>query len=71
MMHQKLSIPNSIVFAFDVKCKDVVIPEYKTGQLIAFSANCISVGTLAEMDGETTVHLMRQSEASDFDSVNF
>ena len=71
MMYQKLSVPNSIVFAFDVKCGDVVIPEYRTGQLIAFSTNCISVGTLAEMDGETTVHLMRQSETSDFDSVNF
>jgi hypothetical protein len=53
----RISPPNSIVFICDPSSREVDVPEYVTGQLIAATQSCISVGTLAEMDGETEISL--------------
>jgi hypothetical protein len=47
--------PNAILFLFDPTNRDAEVPQYVDGQLTAATASCISVGTQAEVDGETTV----------------
>lgn len=52
-----LSPPNAILFVFDPTNKDVVVPPYVDGELTAATATCISVGTQADVDGDTDVSL--------------
>jgi hypothetical protein len=52
-----LSPPNAILFVFDPTNKDVVVPPYVDGELTAATANCVSVGTQADVDGDTEVSL--------------
>jgi hypothetical protein len=52
-----LSPPNAILFIFDPTNKEVVIPAYLDDELTAATATCVSVGTQADVDGETEVSL--------------
>jgi hypothetical protein len=52
-----LSPPNAILFIFDPTSKDVVIPAYVDNELTAATDTCVSVGTQADVDGETEVSL--------------
>lgn len=52
-----LSPRNSIVFVYDFSHRPIEIPTYVSGELVAASQTCVSVGTLAEIDGETTITL--------------
>jgi len=52
-----LSPPNAILFVFDPTNKAVVIPPYVDGELTAATASCVSVGTRADVDGDTVVSL--------------
>ena len=57
-MEIKLAPPNSILFVSDpIIGQDEIIPELAPEQGVVSSGNCIAIGTLAEMDGETTVVL--------------
>jgi hypothetical protein len=56
----KLSPPNAILFVFDVTNKDVNVPQYIDGRLVASNNTCISIGTQAPVDGETTVSLEKR-----------
>ena len=47
---------NSILFIFDPTIT-IEVPEGVGATLVAATRTCISVGTLAEMDGETTIYL--------------
>ena len=52
-----ISPPNGILFVFDPTNKNVDVPSYVDGELTASTTTCISVGTQAPSDGETTVTL--------------
>jgi hypothetical protein len=52
-----LSPRNSIVFVYDSSHRSVEVPTYVAGDLVAASQTCVSIGTLAEIDGETTITL--------------
>ena len=60
-----LSPPNAILFVFDPSHGDVRVPEYIEGRLTAGNETCVSVGTRAEVDGETVVSLGRRRDAGD------
>lgn len=49
--------PNAILFVFDPKNKNVVVPLYIDKQLTAATDSCVSVGTQADVDGDTEIHL--------------
>jgi hypothetical protein len=53
----KLSPPNSILFISDPTLREEV-PELSR-ELVNATSTCIAVGTLAEIDGETTVRLAK------------
>jgi len=50
----RLAPPNSIILVMDPKSG--VVPEAMQG-IVASTSSCAAVGTLAEMDGETTIRL--------------
>lgn len=56
-MEFKIAPPNSIIFLFDRDVKNAVIPIYEPSNILGATENCISIGTLSEFDGETTVQL--------------
>ena len=53
-----LYVPNSILFLWDLQNKKAEIPQYEDNQLISSNPNCISIGTLMELDGPTTVSFL-------------
>ena len=53
-----LNVPNSILFLWDRQNKKAEIPHYEDNQLISSNLNCISIGTLMELDGPTTVSFL-------------
>jgi hypothetical protein len=57
MLRVVLSPPNAILFVLDPENKDVVIPPYVDRRLTAATSTCISVGTQAEVDGDTEISL--------------
>lgn len=57
MLNAVLSPPNAILFVFDPRNRNVVVPQYIDGELTASSNTCVSVGTQADVDGATEVSL--------------
>jgi hypothetical protein len=55
MSRAVLGPPNAILFIFDPTSRDVAIPPYVDGELTTATATCVSVGTRADVDGETEV----------------
>lgn len=53
-----LNVPNSILFLWDIQNEKAEIPEYVDNQLISSNPNCISIGTLMELDGPTTISFL-------------
>lgn len=51
----KLAVPNAILFVLDPSNGAAVVPEY--GGLISRTDTCVSVGTQADVDGETEISL--------------
>lgn len=58
-----LSPPNAILFVLDPTNNDTIIPSYTDGELTAATNTCISVGTQADVDGDTEVSLETTSVA--------
>lgn len=52
-----LNPPNAILFVLDPTNKNIVVPPYVDDELTAATNTCVSVGTQAEIDGETEVRL--------------
>jgi hypothetical protein len=55
-MEVRLAPPNSIIFIYDPTCS-VEAPSDIGAGLVWATDSCVAVGTLAEMDGETTIRL--------------
>lgn len=58
-MELKISPPNSILFIFDRASQNIKIPPYQASNILSISENCISIGTLSEFDGVTTIKLIK------------
>jgi len=65
MLQAMLSPPNAILFVFDPTNKDVAIPAYVDGKLTAATETCVSVGTQADVDGDTEITLDLGDEVPD------
>ena len=50
--------PNSIIFIAD-PTRRYSVPEDTGATLVTATSSCIGIGTLAEMDGETTIRLSK------------
>lgn len=44
---------NSLIFIMDYSFGK--LPEFMSGNLVAFTDSCVAIGTLSEVDGETTI----------------
>ena len=64
-MEATLSVPNAIIFLYDLASKDIQVPEYIDNVLVAANEKCISVGTQADVDGDVTIRLSSQIDDSD------
>lgn len=60
-MSVTISPPNAILFVLDPSSGNILVPTYVNGQLTAANPTCVSVGTQADVDGETEVSLLRQN----------
>ena len=58
-----ISPENAILFVFDPASKNVLIPPYVDGELIAANPTCVSIGTQAPVDGETEVTMSLSNAA--------
>lgn len=56
-MNIRLAVPNAILFILDPTNKAAVAPAYVPGEAAAASPSCVSVATIADVDGEVTVRL--------------
>lgn len=65
-----LAPPHAILFIFDPSNKNADTPEYVDGELTAENHDCISVGTQAYVDGDTSVTLGRRSEGIDLTGLS-
>jgi len=55
-MEARLAPPHSIIFVYDPSGA-VEVPDDIGAGLVSATDSCVAVGTLAEMDGETTIRL--------------
>ena len=60
-MKTNLAVPNAILFIVDPTNTAAVVPEYVLGEATAATPSCISVATIADVDGEVTVRLCAAS----------
>ena len=67
-MEITLSVPNAIIFLYDLANEDIQVPEYIDNVLTAANETCVSVGTQADVDGEVTLRLSNQLAEADKDS---
>ena len=61
MSQRIFSPPNAILFIYDPANKNAETPEYSADSLVSATKDCISVGTRAYVDGDTTVKLFKSS----------
>lgn len=64
-MEVTLSVPNAIIFLYDLASKNIQVPEYIDNVLVAANEKCISIGTQAYVDGDVTIRLLNQIDDSD------
>lgn len=64
-----LSPQNSLIFVMDHSSGE--LPEAINGQSVAFTDSCVAVGTLCEVDGETTITLTDSLEGVRRDQMVF
>ena len=66
MSELTLAPPNAILFICDSSAKDIQVPTYQAEQLASATKTCVSVGTRADVDGDTTIYLVSNfSEIAD------
>ncbi len=61
-MKKTFLVPNGVVFFYDQSHKDVIVPIYDDVSSVQSSGSCVSVITMHEVDGETSIEF-----ASDID----
>lgn len=66
MRETKLEVPNAILFVLDPTNKNAIVPEYVPGECASSTSSCISVATIADVDGEVIVRLCSRGDAPIF-----
>jgi hypothetical protein len=66
-LETKIAPPYSAIFVMDPSHGKV--PKSFDGHLISATPSCIAIGTLSEMDGQTTVILTNENSESSADTV--
>jgi hypothetical protein len=56
-MEVTLSVPNAIIFLYDLTSENILIPEYIDNVLVTANEKCITIGTQACVDGDVTIRL--------------
>lgn len=56
-MNIELAVPSAILFILDPTNKAAIVPAYVPGKATSASTSCVSVATIADVDGEVTVRL--------------
>ncbi len=56
-MKSKLAVPNAILFVLDPTNEAAVVPEYMPGEAAAATPSCVSIATIADVDGDVIVGL--------------
>jgi hypothetical protein len=56
-MKKTLAVPNAILFILDPTNEAAVVPVYVPGEAAAATPTCVSIATIADVDGEVTVSL--------------
>jgi hypothetical protein len=51
------SPPHPIIFVFDPSNEVMDVPVYDPEQVVSFNATCLSIRTIADVDGEVTITL--------------
>jgi hypothetical protein len=62
MLEKIVSPPHPVVFITDPTRRDVEVPRDVSAAMVCATATCISVGTLAAVEGETTIRLGAEIE---------
>jgi hypothetical protein len=57
MIEVKLAVPDAILFILDPTNEAAVVPEYVPGEAAAATPSCVSIATIADVDGDVTVRL--------------
>lgn len=65
-MKKTLHVPQGIIFVYDQKHEDIIIPDYDEKSLVSWNNSCISVCTIPDFEGETSINLT--GKASDVDT---
>ena len=63
MTEVELESQHPILFIYDVENRDMVIPPYQAGELVAHNDTCVSVGTRILAQGPTLVRLAQSAMA--------
>lgn len=63
-MEAMLSVPNAIVFILDPETRDIKVPQYDSERTAASNAACVSIKTLADVDGDVTIRLEKRDAAA-------
>src|SRR5687767_3004225 len=61
--------PHPILFVMDFANKDAEIPAYDPASLVSSNDSCVSVRTIADVDGEVTVLLIQSLPEEDAQSA--
>lgn len=62
-MRESVSVPNSLILIMDPE--NTSVPVIDRGLLIGANSGCIAVGTLCELDGVTSIDLVRRSSGDE------
>ena len=65
MTSATIFVPNAIVFLLDPSNKEAIIPAYIPGKPTSFNPTCISIVTLADVDGDATFYLAQPLTAAE------
>jgi len=57
MIEVRRAIPRGMLFLYDHKGEDIVIPDYNPQQTVVASSNAISIATISDADGEVDIKL--------------
>lgn len=63
MKKATFSLEHPILFVDDFSNQDIVIPEHSPERVVSATPSCLSINTIADVDGEISVTLISEGEA--------
>ena len=56
-METDVAVENGILFILDPSNRGAIVPDYRPGEVCGWTDSCVSVPTIADVDGNVTVSL--------------